>query len=217
MPGIIRRAIARWLPLIDFRSSGDYWTKRYRKGGDSGSGSGGEAARYKAAILNAFVRDENVLSVIEFGCGDGRQLELADYPTYLGVDVSPEAIALCRAKFAGDCSKRFAMVDECIDARAELSLSLDVMFHLVEDDVYEEHLLRLFGSSERFVLIYSTDVELKKGTLPHVRHRNVSADVRARFPGFARMSDRESALAPPVEFSRGAPSRFLMYRRVPSK
>jgi SAM-dependent methyltransferase len=89
------------------RGSRDYWESRYRLGMTSGAGSMGELARFKARVLNDFVREHSVESVIELGCGDGLQLALADYPRYVGVDVSRTAIELCRQRFAGDATKTF--------------------------------------------------------------------------------------------------------------
>src|SRR5690606_21928172 len=97
--------VARWLPLFGFSSSGDYWRRRYSLGGDSGAGSGGSAAEYKASVLNAFVRRNRIRTLIEFGCGDGRQLSLAEYPEYLGIDISADAVLRCRAIFEGDPGK----------------------------------------------------------------------------------------------------------------
>ncbi|TAT59972.1 hypothetical protein EGM92_29840 [Enterobacter cloacae] len=34
--------------------------------------------------------------MMEFGCGDGNQLSLADYPRYTGFDISDHAIQLYR-------------------------------------------------------------------------------------------------------------------------
>ncbi len=56
-----------------FPGSQDYWVKRYAKGGNSGPGSYSELAKFKASVLNAFVREHGIQSVIEFGCGDGNQ------------------------------------------------------------------------------------------------------------------------------------------------
>ena len=46
-------------------------------------------AAFKAEVPNDFVRARGIDSVIEFGCGDGAQLALAEYPAYVGIDVSP--------------------------------------------------------------------------------------------------------------------------------
>ena len=65
-----------------------YWQERYVKGGNSGAGSYGEFASYKANVINNFVRDNNVETVLELGCGDGNQLALFDIPVYVGQDIS---------------------------------------------------------------------------------------------------------------------------------
>src|SRR5690348_14977223 len=136
---VIGWTIRRWrssLARSRFQGSAHYWTRRYELGGDSGSGSQGQLAAFKADVLNGFVEEESVKSVIEFGCGDGNQLTLARYPLYVGFDISPEAVARCRRLFANDSSKSFALVAEYLNETAELALSLDVVFHLVEDSVY---------------------------------------------------------------------------------
>jgi len=205
--------LSRWLPLLGFRDSDTYWRKRYRLGGNSGEGSYGEPAQHKAAVLNPFVREHGIQSVIEFGCGDGNQLTLADYPAYLGVDISPDAIALCRSRFRDDPSKTFMTLDDYRGESAGLAMSLDVLFHLVEDEVYDAYLERLFAAGERFVVIYSTSSDQLKATLGHVRHRPVEADVSARFPAFQRMLAAERSLPAPVKFGQGLPTRFFFYER----
>src|SRR5580704_5652224 len=75
-------------PALVFQSSDQYWNDRYRNGGNSGPGSYNRLAYFKAEVLNQFIRDRGVEKVIEFGCGDGAQLRLAEYPSYIGVDVS---------------------------------------------------------------------------------------------------------------------------------
>ena len=206
--------LGKWLPLFNFNGSADYWRKRYRLGGDSGPGSGGQSASYKAMVLNQFVADHGIESVIEFGCGDGRQLELARYPSYIGLDISPEAVALCREKFSGDEAKQFLPADAFESQGADLSLSLDVFFHLVEDRVYRDYMKRLFSASSRYVAIYSTTEESPIRTLPHVRHRPLVEDIERWLPDFVRLHDYEAILPPPdPEWSNGA--RFIFYARKP--
>ena len=38
--------------------------------------------------------------------------------------------------------------------RAELALSLDVIYHLVEDTVYESYMGQLFDSATKYVIVY---------------------------------------------------------------
>ena len=101
---------------------------RYAGGDDSGVGSYGEFAAFKGEVLNDLVREQRVESVIEFGCGDGNQLSLAAYPRYLGLDVSPTAVARCRDRFAHDATKSFRLMSEYDDEIADLALSLSKLY-----------------------------------------------------------------------------------------
>jgi hypothetical protein len=166
IPRLVRKAFARLRRPIQFVDSPNYWENRYRNGGDSGDGSYGKLARFKADVLNAFVVKHNISSVIEFGSGDGSQLALASYPSYIGFDVSETAVAACRRKFP---QHSFRLMRELASERADLTLSLDVIYHLVEDAIFESYMRTLFGASNRFVVIYSSNHEGRDA--PHIRHR----------------------------------------------
>lgn len=185
LPGVRQLSLLR--QRMTFRGSAPYWEQRYARGGTSGAGSYLVPAEVKAAFLNDFVREHGVGSVIEFGCGDGNQLSLADYPAFVGLDVSRSAIELCQHRFAGDPAKSFFLYDGgCFTDRAglfaaDLALSLDVIYHLTEDAVFEAHMTHLFGAGTRFVIIYATNSE-RRGTAPHVRRRQFTRWVEANRP-----------------------------------
>ena len=165
-----------------FKSSADYWERRYRDGGHSGGGSYNRLAEFKADFLNKFVDEHQIASVIEYGSGDGAQLQLARYPNYLGVDVSLKAIEMCRNIFAGDSSKGFIHSDAMKPGTtADLSLSLDVIYHLIEDLVFEAYMRQLFESARRFVIVYSSNVH-EPWPAKHVRHRNFTSWVEQNKP-----------------------------------
>jgi hypothetical protein len=52
----------------------------------------------------------------------------------------------------------------------DATLSLDVLFHLVDDAAFAAYLELLFGRARRVALVYGTDEE-RAGSAPHVRHR----------------------------------------------
>jgi hypothetical protein len=169
--GPFAAALNRRLRKTEFSNSADYWEQRYKGGGNSGAGSYSRLAQFKANFLNEFVARNEIQSVVEFGSGDGAQLELADYPSYAGVDVSRAAVAATRRRFADDPTKTFLHSSEVPDGlTAELTLSLDVIYHLVEDAVFESYMRDLFGAASRFVIIYSSNVD-ERAPHPHVRHR----------------------------------------------
>ena len=148
--------------LKPFPGSEDYWIQRYDSGGNSGAGSYGKLAEFKAEIINDFVKDNKITTIIEYGCGDGNQLKLAEYPSYIGFDISREAIKICQDIFQHDKNKSFRLMTEYKGETAQLTLSLDVIFHLIEDGVYYSYMEMLFNSSERFVIVYSSDYDEKQ-------------------------------------------------------
>lgn len=152
--------------------SGKYWQKRYEEGGNSGAGSYGRLADFKAEIINRFVKENDIRKVIEWGCGDGNQLKLAKYPMYTGYDVSQKSIEMCKILFAGDDTKEFfccADSDFLDSSKGDLAISLDVIYHLIEDKIYEQYMRRLFSSSQKYVCIYSSNFE--KQLTVHVKNR----------------------------------------------
>lgn len=165
---------------LRFGGSKSYWEERYKDGGLSGSGSYGRLAKFKAEFLNSFVRDHDIGSVIELGCGDGNQLSLARYPQYIGVDVSQEAIRICRDKFSGDPTKSFFQVTEQdqYSGTSDLALSLDVLYHLVEDSVFDEYMSSLFSRSQKYTIVFSSNKN-EQTSSRHVRHREFLSWVAA--------------------------------------
>lgn len=172
-----------------FRSSSHYWEQRYTVGESSGVGSYGRFAEYKAGVLNRFIAEHNIRKVADFGCGDGNQLKLLDCPEYLGLDVSPAAVEHCRALYRHDRTKAFA-VNRGTEALAavrqfgpELTMSLDVIYHLVEDDTFERYLTNLFDVSSRYVVIYSTNFD-KRYDFPHQVDRKFTDYVAKHIGGW---------------------------------
>ena len=173
---------------LRYKTAAAYWENRYRKKGTSGPGSYGDLAAYKAGIVNKFVTDNKIAKVIEFGCGDGNQLQQFSIPAYIGLDVSQTAIEKCKALFHGDPSKSFFLYDhesfiERVDTlRAGLALSLDVIYHLLEDDVFETYMSDLFACSSGFVIIYAWDVDSPQNL--HIRHRNFTKWIEHNIEGW---------------------------------
>ncbi|MDR0305265.1 MAG: class I SAM-dependent methyltransferase [Chitinispirillales bacterium] len=148
-----------------------YWEHRYAKSGNSGAGSYGRLAEFKAKVLNKFVKENDIKNIIEFGHGDGNQLLLAEYPQYLGFDVSQIAVDICKGKFVNDVNhKEFRLMGTYNGDKAELTLSLDVIYHLIEDKVFENYMKTLFEASEKYVVIYASNKTGEQWT-EHVKHR----------------------------------------------
>jgi len=180
-------------------SSLEYWRNRYAAGQNSGAGSYGEMAKFKADTLNSFLSRMAIESCIEFGCGDGNQLDLLNIPKYLGLDVAPGAIDLCTAKFTSDMSKSFAVYlpahfTNRAFLQADLTLSMDVILHLIEEEAYESYMENLFNASTRYVAIFTTATDIQPEKMAvHNFFRDHRAWVSSNVPVFQEM---EVALAP---------------------
>lgn len=158
-----------------FSGSKVYWEQRYNLNKNSGSGSYGRLATFKAKTLNAFVEENKIEKIIEFGCGDGNQLSLAQYPLYIGFDVSKKAVEICTNLYKNDKSKQFYVYSpdtfdsDFNDLKGDLVLSLDVLYHLIEDNVFFDYMNKLFSVSTRYVIIYSSNYN--DHFAPHVKCR----------------------------------------------
>jgi len=198
-----------------FSGSTSYWESRYASGGNSGVGSYDKFAEFKAEVVNKFVAEHQVQSVIEFGCGDGNQLKLAAYPRYLGLDVSPTAIAKCRKDFAGDGTKSFAPVSEYQGEKMDLALSLDVIYHLVEDAIFQQYMRALFESSLRYVIIYSSDSEdVQSPSSVHVRHRKFTSFIDLNLTEWKLLEHIPNRFPFTGDYTTGSFADFFIYAKA---
>lgn len=210
---MLRRVYLKFQGL-KFSDSESYWNNRYKHGGSSGRGSYGELAAYKAEVLNDFISKHEVKSVIEFGCGDGNQLGLIKCDEYHGFDVSPEAIETCKRLYKRDGNKTFDLVTDYHGTLADLVLSLDVIYHLVEDSVFEKYITRLFSASEKYVIVYSSNTEeqaVQQG--PHVKHRKFTHWIEDNIEGWCLAQHVQNRYSQGMNSDEGSIADFFVYAK----
>lgn len=161
----------------------NYWEGRYKQGGNSGQGSHDlDSITFKADYVNSLIVDNEIKSVVEVGCGDGNQLRLlTGYDKYIGYDISETIVNKCTQTFSNDETKEF-INDVNKLPKSDLVLSLDVIYHLVEDDVFVEYMDKVF-SLGNIVCLYTTNSE-STSMVNHVKHRNVEKYVNDNFKDF---------------------------------
>lgn len=135
----------------------DYWNTRYLKGGHSGNGSYGQLAAFKADVLNEFIQTHSISSITEFGCGDGNQLNLIDVAHYTGYDISDAAVRICTERYASP-QREFYNVAAYDGRKSDMAISLDVIYHLVDDETYHNYMSLLFSASDKFISIYAWNI-----------------------------------------------------------
>jgi SAM-dependent methyltransferase len=209
---------ARYLPGLywtwkrSFPGSAVHWERHYEHGGNSGPGSYGESASYKARLINEFIREHGIRSIVEFGCGDGNQLALIEIEEYVGLDVSRNAVERCVARH-GDAPKRsfiwydqnyFHSPQQVVSADCAMS---DVVFHLIEDDVFARYIRNLFCCARRFVIIYGLDRDDVQRGHVSVRYRKYSDYIAQNISDF-----RVVEHAPRTDQFED----FYLYERIPA-
>ncbi len=202
-------------PENAFSGSENYWIERYESGGNSGAGSYNELSHFKADVINNFTLKKNIETVIEYGCGDGNQLKLATYGSYIGFDVSQKSIFICKKIFENDDTKKFELIKNYNGETAQLALSLDVIYHLTEDQVFVDYMNRLFESAEVYVIIYSSNTDLQEfDQSMHVKHRKFTDWVQENKMNW-NLEQYTPNKYPPVENENtGSSSDFYIYKKM---
>ena len=166
-----------WLKLAKtkvfnpFKSSKDYWEKWYKKNRDLISPEQLNSTEYKTQVVNDWLKHYNIDSVIDLGCGIGNYIDVFNGFNYMGYDVSETAIKICQNKYGNEQSKTFKVIEKIVNEKSNMTMSIDVIYYLVEDDVFVKYMNNLFNSSQRYVMIYSTNHNHYNDLIPHIKHR----------------------------------------------
>lgn len=159
-----------------------YWNDRYETGVGAGDGSRGQLLKFKVETVQSIVDKYKIKSVIDVGCGDGRQLSRLDVSKYIGLDISSSAID--KASSFTDKNREYFILNEDTTAKgeqADMAISLDVVMHLPYDQ-FLPHIATLFRIAKRYVLIYGpnrngADIRLA----PHMFFREFAADIEEKY------------------------------------
>jgi 2-polyprenyl-3-methyl-5-hydroxy-6-metoxy-1,4-benzoquinol methylase len=197
---------------MEFKSK-DYWENRYKQNGTSGMGSYGRLYDFKTKVINNCIEKYGIKNMVEFGCGDGNQLKMFNVESYTGYDVSETIINKCKLIFENDVTKTFHLLDDYDGKTYDLSISMDVIFHLVEDEVFFSHMRNLFNSSKNMVLIYSSNGDHSFPTSIHVRDRNFTEWVEKNIINFELIQKIENPYKfNPENINNTSISNFYLYK-----
>ena len=194
-----------------------YWNDRYVKGGNSGSGSYNKLAQFKADIINNFIGKNQIKSIVDYGVGDGNQLKLINTENliYTGIDVSEFIISKCKEEFKDDKTKTFIHADNIDnELKGELVLSCDVIYHLIEEQVYKEYMEKLFSMSKKYVIIYAKNEDINHAK--HVKFRKFSNYIESNLPEWQlikHIPNKFQQLKMDQNNDKTSPSDFYIYKK----
>jgi hypothetical protein len=178
--------------------SKEYWNERYVNGENSGLGSYGELAKFKANIINNFIEKNKIQSIIDYGVGDGNQLKLinTENKIYTGIDVSTFIVFKCKNIFKDDKTKMFLHTHNINNnLKADLVLSCDVIYHLIEEEVYKEYMDKMFSMSNKYVIIYAPNINYNEAK--HVKKREFIEYIFDNFKNFSLIKRIKSNIGSP--------------------
>jgi len=90
-----------------------------------------------------------------------------------------------------------------------------VIYHLVEDRVFEAHLRSVFGSATRYVAVYSSNRDAPDDAgLPHVRHRRFTDFVDREFPGWKLCAKLEQPSTYSGDITKGSLAEFFLFEKA---
>lgn len=149
-----------------------YWEDRYAKGGNSGSGSYGDNAKFKADVINRVILEYDCKDMVEFGCGDCNQMKMFDKIPYIGYDISPTIIKKNWHDYGvGDVE--FGVMDMDGDYKniRDLSVCVDVLFHLTIEEDWLKLIDHVCNAAKKMIIITTNTEVIKEEYFPHVNFK----------------------------------------------
>jgi 2-polyprenyl-3-methyl-5-hydroxy-6-metoxy-1,4-benzoquinol methylase len=136
----------------------NYWDKRYSSGGTSGEGSIGFLRDFKWDVIEKHVG--KVSDVIDVGCGDLSFWDGRDCDKYVGIDGSEVIIQKNMLKRPNWNFVVSYSDNEMISMlyQADVVFCFDMLFHIMDDEVYEKTIENLARFSKKYIFIYTWDV-----------------------------------------------------------
>lgn len=129
-----------------------YWDNHYRSGGVSGEGSVGEYRDWKWKIITEHC--PVIDHVIDIGCGDNSFWQGRECSEYLGID-SSETIINKNRQLRHEWNYIIAPAEETQQISAPNVFCMDVLFHIMDDKIYENILINIAQYTQDTLFVYT--------------------------------------------------------------
>jgi len=203
----------------------NYWERRYSSGGMSNTQDVVDQHVFPTLykwrsvwlrhIFKHATAEGRPLSVLDLGVGDGRQafniLCGGQVESLTGLDVSWFTVHALENRLNSDrplgCADMdvywydgFILPQEIHGLTFDVTLSLQVVFHLLEDALFERYMALLFMLAREVVVVHAPDIDDALPQIAHMRYRRFSSWVATWRP------DWELKLRVPVPMEVGTHS-----------
>ena len=135
--------------MAAFFPNATFWTWRYARDPDLGSGVGSRdvSLREKRDVIRLIATGAQPGSTLDVGCGDGAAVDGLNLGGYLGLDLAPNA------GFRLNDGRTVSWRSIEPDDRADLVLCLDVGIHQSDPRAWEQLILRVAGAARSLALV----------------------------------------------------------------
>lgn len=186
----------------------NYWKTRANF---SGNGSRGDLLRFKINFLNEFIKDNNISSILDFGCGDLHLARELNVDEYVGLDIVE------RPKPQNVASKSFTLkikrFDEVSEQRSfDLCMSIDVFFHILKDeeDYLKAYIDNMVNHSSKFVIIYAHDSDDPNAVIQAVGAKHV---FNSNWKKFIRAQSNLKLIYEQTSCHEGSFAKFFVFEK----
>ena len=160
------------IPLIHTKmKTKNYWNSRYNAGGNSGYGSYGEQKDKKLGWL----KDLDFDHITDIGCGDfhfSNELLKLHPASYTGFDISGAIVEKNKVRYPEHKHDFYNYESGMNLPKSDLVICLDVLFHIYEEDEYEEMLHTLKTLPTKYLAVTAYEREQKDGVGHHIHIRD---------------------------------------------
>ena len=139
-----------------------FWNFRYKENPELGSGVGsrGEVLEYKRKLIYPFLNYFKEKDTLDVGCGDLELMRMAPSEKFTGIDISKEAIEICRKK-RPDWNFLVGGLEMLNGRKYDLVTCFDVLIHQPTETAYRQFIEELTNSTASTMIIGAYDQEPK--------------------------------------------------------
>lgn len=134
------------------RRNKKYWESRYSSGGESGLGSVDENRHWKWSVIEKYLNSYN--EIIDVGCGDITFWKGRNCDNYTGLDISSDIIKKNQIQ-RPEWDFLVSSAEKRLDIKADVVFCLDILFHIMDNQIYKETIVNLCNYSKKWIFIFT--------------------------------------------------------------
>ena len=150
----VHRTTSEYFQRKRFKNK-DFWNDRYSTNMEKGSGPGsrGDILEFKSRLISEHMKNHDVRSILDLGCGDIEILKDLQIERYLGVDISDVIVTRnqnIKPNWQFVCSD---IGQVSIDSDFDMTLCLDVLIHQKHRSDYESIATKVFEVNSPVIVV----------------------------------------------------------------